>query len=270
MHHFKFDEAKILADAGVPVLLTGEKGSGKTTIAMQIAEELKLPFYSVSLTRQTTLSFLLGFMNVNGQYIPSLLRKAAEEGGMYLMDELDAGDPNVLLSLNTIENGYIAFPDQIVKLHKDFRWFATSNPQNEHHHYTGRAKLDAATLDRFDQIEIPRDDRLERTLVDADTLRHINAAREALKEVNATSTISMRDSLRYQKRKELKLLEGFIPRLFKENPLATEKYENLLKTMPKHTDQSDCVTIEDLIELASKQSDFGVSRPSRYETTTKE
>jgi len=262
MHHIKYDEAKTLIDAGIAVLLTGEKGSGKTTMAKQIAEELKLPFYSVSMTRQTTLSYLLGFMNVSGVYIPSLLRKAAEQGGMYLLDEMDAGDPNVLLALNTIENGFISFPDGLIDLHKDFRLVATANPQNEHAHYTGRAKLDAATLDRFDQILVQRDEQLEKTLVDSDTHRHITALREVLREVNSSVVVSMRDSMRFQQRKDLGLLDGFVHRIVGEdNELVVEKYEKFLETLPKYTDQSECQTLFDLAELVVKQSGVEVTLP---------
>lgn len=253
-HHIKYEEAKTLIKENIPVLLTGEKGSGKTTMAKQIAEELGLKFFSVSLTRQTTLSYLLGFMNVNGVYIPSLLRGAVEHGGMYLLDELDAGDPNVLLSLNTIENGFVSFPDGIIECHENFRLVATSNPQDEHSHYTGRAKLDGATLDRFDIIEVPRDEMLEKTLVDADTFRHVSALREVLREHNSSTIVSMRDSMRFQKRKELGLTEGFVHRLVGNNELVIEKYNKFLENMPKHTDQSECKTLEELVSLVSIQS----------------
>ena len=109
--HHKFGEVELLVNHAQPVMLTGEKGSGKTTIAMQVAEELDLTFYSMSMTRQTTLSHLLGYMSVDGTYIPSILHKAVNEGGIYLLDEIDAGDANVLLCLNTIENGYVASSD---------------------------------------------------------------------------------------------------------------------------------------------------------------
>lgn len=261
-HHIKYEEAKTLINGGIPVLLTGEKGSGKTTMAKQIAEDLELRFFSVSMTRQTTLSYLLGFMNVNGVYIPSLLRDAVEHGGMYLLDELDAGDPNVLLSLNTIENGYVSFPDKLVQCHKDFRLVATANPQDQHDHYTGRAKLDAATLDRFDEIKVPRDEMLEKTLVDSDTFRHISALREALREINSSIIVSMRDSKRYQKRKELGLLDGVIYKISGENNLVIEKYEELLKKMPKHADQAECRTFGDLVELMNIQA--GVNEPTVF------
>ncbi len=249
MKHNKFDEVLILANAGMPCLLTGEKGSGKTTVATQVADGLKIPFFSISMTRQTTLSHLLGFMSVNGTYVPSQMRGVAENGGMFLLDEIDAGDANVLLCLNTIENGFISFPDGIVKLHKDFRLMATANPQDEHEHYVGRSKLDAATLDRFDIIDLEHDAALEQTLVDSDVYQHIAAMRKVLKSQNSSTTVSMRDALRYQKRKELNLLDGFMFRISGKSEMVYEKYLIAVAKIPKYSNQSDCDTIDELFDL---------------------
>lgn len=248
--HSKFDEVYTLVNAGVAVLLTGERGSGKTTLAKHVTNKLKLPFYSLSMTRQTTLSHLMGFINVNGTYVPSHLRKAAESGGVFLLDELDASDPNVILSLNTIENGYLTFPDEMIELHKDFKLVATSNPQDNHKDYNGRSKLDASTLDRFDVINVERDDNLERLLIDFTTYSHISLIRKCLEEQNSSNYISMRDSLRFQKRKDLKLLDDYIIRLFKNNQIAYENYLKKVENIPEFSDISKCETLSDVWKFA--------------------
>jgi DNA polymerase III gamma/tau subunit len=254
MRHSKFGEVHTLVDAGFAVLLTGEKGSGKTTLAKQVAEELKLTFYSMSMTRQTTLSHLLGFMSVNGTYIPSVLYDAIENGGVFLLDEMDASDANVLLSLNTIENGYVSFPTGIMDCHEDFRLMATANPQDQHDFYTGRSKLDAATLDRFDVIDVERDNNLEKTLVDYHTFLHMELLREVLEANNSSTIVSMRDSMRYQVRKDLDLLEGVIFKLAGKSDLVFETYEERVKLLPKHADQSECKTLAELVDLVSLQA----------------
>lgn len=253
-YHSKFEELMTLTKAGIPTLLTGEKGSGKTTLVKQVAEEMGFKFFSLSMTRQTTLSHLLGFVSVNGEYVPSQLYDAIKNGGVFLLDEIDAADANVLLSLNTIENGFVSFPTGIMECHSDFRLMATANPQDQHEFYTGRAKLDAATLDRFDIVEIPRDEHLEKSLVDPETFRHIDLMRRVLRDVNSSIVVSMRDSMRYQQRKELGLLDGFLYRLTDKNDLVWEKYNTQLATLPKHSDQSECMTFKDLVDLANIQA----------------
>lgn len=263
--HSKHSEVFKLVNAGVSVLLTGERGSGKTTLAKMVTESLGFPYYSLSMTRQTTLSHLLGFMNVNGIYIQSQLRQAVETGGVFLMDEIDASDPNVILCLNTVENGYISFPDKIVELHSDFRLMATSNPQDKHREYSGRAKLDAATLDRFDIIDVEKDAMLEKSLVDFHTFSHIELVRKCLEEINSSTYISMRDTLRFQKRKDLGLLESFVDRLLAKDLLALEKYNSRKTDIPKVSNIEECVTLKDVWEhvagvkkAASDESAAGV------------
>jgi len=249
-NHHKYGEVKTLVDAGQPVLLTGEAGSGKTTVAKAVAKENDMRFRSMSMTRQTTLGHILGFMSVNGTYIKSVFRTCFEEGGMMLIDEIDAGDANVLLAFNTIENGYVTFPDALVECHPDFRLVATANPQDQHNFYTGRSKLDGSTLDRFDMIDIDRDNDLEKSLVDDDTHRRMQLLRKLMGDNNASKVVSMRDALRYQKRKELNLItENFMYRLAGQNELVLEQYIKELGAMPKHQDQSECKTYEDLVNL---------------------
>lgn len=254
-NHAKYDEVRTLVEANIAVLLTGEAGSGKTTLVKQIAEDMKLKFFTLSMTRQTTLSHLLGFMSVNGTYVPSRLRECVEFGGMMLLDEIDAGDPNVMLALNTIENGYVSFPDELVNCHPDFRLSATANPQDQHNFYTGRSKLDGATLDRFDVIDVDRDEVLEQTLVDDDTFMRMRLLRKIMAAHNAAKPISMRDSVRYQKRKDLNLLdEKFVLRLTGKSDLVMEQYMKEVKDIPKHQNQNQCNTLDELSDLLTARS----------------
>lgn len=247
--HFKFKEIFTLVNAGIATLLTGEKGCGKTTICAQLAKELDIPFYSLSMTRQTTLSHILGFININGDYVPSQLRKAADEGGLFLADEIDASDPNVILCLNTIENGYISFPDGVVQLHPDFRFVATANPQNKHNEYVGRAKLDASTLDRFDIVHIPLDTELEKSLVDTDTFNRVNFLRELLEKNHVTKiSVSMRDSLRYCKRKSLNIHEGYFENKLGDVPDVLEQYTERFKKPSTPKSSKGIKSFEDLVD----------------------
>ena len=149
-------------------LLVGSAGSGKTKAGQQVAEALKLDFYAISVGSQTSKSDILGYMDANGKYVQTEFRKAYEKGGVFLMDEIDAGNSNVLIVLNSaLANGLCAFPDKMVKKHKDFRFIGTANTYGNgaNRQYVGRNQLDSATLDRFTIIDWEIDETLEKNRI---------------------------------------------------------------------------------------------------------
>ncbi len=148
-------------------LMVGMAGTGKTHAGEQTASALGLDFYAMSVGAQTSKSDIIGYMAANGQYVTTHFRKAYEEGGVFLMDEIDAGNANVLIQINAaLSNGLCAFPDAMVKRHEDFVFIASANTfgNGANRQYVGRNQLDAATLDRFAVIEWFIDDELESQL----------------------------------------------------------------------------------------------------------
>ena len=136
--------------------------------AEQVAEALGLEHYTMSVGAQTSKSDIIGYMHASGGYVPTLFRKAYEEGGVFLMDEIDAGNANVLIQVNAaLSNGLCAFPDKMVKKHKDFIFIASANTfgNGANRMYVGRNQLDAATLDRFTTIVWNVDTKLESGMV---------------------------------------------------------------------------------------------------------
>lgn len=148
-------------------LMVGMAGTGKTHAGQQTSEALGLQFYSISVGAQTTKTDIMGYMDATGRYIRTLFREAYENGGVFLMDEIDAGNANVLITINAaLANGIAAFPDGMVKRHEDFVFIASANTfgNGANRQYVGRNQLDAATLDRFAIIEWLIDDDLEESL----------------------------------------------------------------------------------------------------------
>jgi MoxR-like ATPase len=252
MKHYKYDEVKTLIKNDINTLLVGESGSGKSTLLLQIAEDLDYTFSSITMTRQTTVSNLLGFMSVTGTYVPSLFREAVEKGHMFVLEEIDSTDPNTILCLNTLENGYIAFPDGIIEVHKDFRLCATANPFDEHKSYTGRSILDASTLDRFDIVSLGRDNNLEKHLVGDKVIAQVDVAREIINMNNSSVRVSMRDAIRYKKRLELDLGDNYIENILKSEDLIS-KYHNSLSNIPKLQEETN--TIDELWNAIQAQKD---------------
>lgn len=147
------------------VLLVGPTGCGKTHLSKQIADELNLPFYS---TNAITEEYkLLGYKDIQGVYNKTDFIRSIENGGVFLMDELDASIPEALLLINTaLANGYINTPNGRYDVHKDFKCIATANTiDGANNTYTGRNKLDAATINRFIIVETDYDKDLELKII---------------------------------------------------------------------------------------------------------
>lgn len=148
------------ASLGIPVAMKGPAGSGKTSAADAVARTLGLPMYIVPLGPQTSKSDLMGFINGAGAYVPSLLRLGYEGGGVILIDEMDAANAAVLTIINGLTaNGHGGFADKMVKRHKNTIFLAAMNTfgRGADSEYLGRAKLDAATLDRWVMLEWDHD-----------------------------------------------------------------------------------------------------------------
>jgi len=260
MHHSKYSYVKKVVESGMPVLLMGPAGSGKSTMAMQIAEDLSLPFSSVSCTKQMSVNALLGFISINGVYIPTQFRDAFENGKVFLLDEMDAADANVLLCLNTIENGFISFPDGIIQKHQNFRLIATANPSDAHSTYTGRSKLDFSTIDRYFHITLDRDPALELSLTSPSIVEHANIARDILKSHGVTSTITMRDAIRMHQLSQLGISDCiYHDVVFHKHADLYEQFNRTLtikaiETKKQSMAQSEATSVDELWEVIQRET----------------
>jgi hypothetical protein len=106
-------------------------------------------------------------MDAMQNYVRTVFRNAYENGGLFLLDEIDAGNSNVLIQLNAaLANNYMSFPDGMIRRHDNFRIVASANTfgLGASRQYVGRNQLDAATLDRFVVLSWDIDDNLEQSL----------------------------------------------------------------------------------------------------------
>jgi cobaltochelatase CobS len=165
VQHQRFDSLLSTISCRLNSWLVGPAGSGKTSAAKAAADALGLPFYALSVGPQTTQSQLTGYNNVsNGDYVSTQLRQAYEHGGVFLLDEVDAGSPAVLVTINALlANGHASFPDAVVERHPDFVLVAAANTigLGADRQYVGRQQVDAATLDRFVFLDWANDVALE-------------------------------------------------------------------------------------------------------------
>lgn len=184
---------------GLPVMLVGPAGSGKTTACQHVADAIGLAFFTNGAL--TGAHELTGYKDAAGQYHTTAFRQAFEHGGVYLMDELDRSDAAAVLALNSaLANGFMAFPDrpEPVKAHKDFVPLVAANTygRGADRLYVGANQLDAATLDRFATLAWDYDETLERSITGDDAwVSYVQAARKAASELKVRHVISPRASM---------------------------------------------------------------------------
>lgn len=157
VQHEVFDTVLKFVANNEPVFLTGAAGSGKNVICQQVATALGLKFYfSNAVTQEYKIT---GFTDAMGVYQETQFYKAFKDGGLFMLDEMDASIPEVLIILNAaIANRYFDFPAPIgyVEAHKDFRIISAGNTYGlgADYEYCGRNQLDMASLDRFALVRI--------------------------------------------------------------------------------------------------------------------
>lgn len=185
--HAQFEKVLKLAQARMNIFIYGPTGCGKSHMCKQLADALDLPFYFVSCTAGMGESTLGGRLLPIGKanqmtYVASEFINAYENGGVFLLDEMDAADANVLLLVNSaLANGRVAVtnrPDKpYAERHPDFICIAAANTvgTGADRMYSGRHKLDASTLDRFSigKVFMDYDPRVEEQLCPDEVLRNV-------------------------------------------------------------------------------------------------
>ncbi len=180
------------------VWIAGPTASGKTHSAQQAAKALDLAFYSQG---ACCMAFeVTGFVDGHGTYHETQFVKAFRDGGVILMDEIDAGDNPALLALNAaLANGFMTLPTgEQIKRHADFRCIGAANTfgHGATADYIGRCKIDAAFLSRFPvKLYWDYDKKLERAISgDADFAELVQDARRAAADAGLKVTIDPRQS----------------------------------------------------------------------------
>ena len=152
-----------LCEIRIPTLLVGPTQSGKSTLAESVSKILEIEYGGAApLTGGASPSWLLGRDTRNG-FLPAAFIQAYTEGKVFLLDEMDAADSNMLIVLNNaITNHHFDHPflGRLEK-HENFVLIAAANTwgPGATRDYAGRSKLDGATLERF---------RLGRVMLDYD------------------------------------------------------------------------------------------------------
>lgn len=210
--HTKFNTIMQTILMGRIPFLVGPAGSGKNVLCEQIAKALGVKFFIGNALSQ---EFKLGgFTDAQGHYQETAFYKAFTEGGLYMLDEVDASNPDVLIQLNAClsdKEHRFDFPAPIgnLKAHKDFKVICAGNTYGTgaNEEYVGRYQLDKATTDRFFVIDVDYDVRVEEKISHAnwDLINFIHGFRKVCRD-NAIHCI-----VSYRAIESITALEGKIP-----------------------------------------------------------
>ena len=204
LFHKDFDQLVQYAGAKIggyriPINLTGEAGVSKTHSCMQLAAKLEVPFFYIAGSRQLSKSDILGFKSPDGRNIDSQLGEAYGQACVFVLEEADAVDSNVMMNVNTaLSSGVGFFGGRMIERHPDFIFISTTNTYNNSDaKYNARQRHDASTMSRFSKLSWHHDPVLEAALIGNETLvEYIPRVRKELKDRDYD--LFMRDVLNFK------------------------------------------------------------------------
>ena len=147
-HHAEALALSVLYD--LPTLLIGETGTGKTSIVRLLAFKRQQGYTRINMHGYNTPDELIGSKSVkNGAtyYENGILTNAMLRGHIVVLDEINATPPDCTFIIHGLldDDKRVALPNgDVIRPHKDFRFYATMNPD-----YEGTRTLNRAFMDRF-------------------------------------------------------------------------------------------------------------------------
>jgi cobaltochelatase CobS len=149
---------------GDGMYLAGFMGAGKTTLPYQVANRLHWPTQSFTAHIRMEFDDLVGTWKMeNGSmsFMYGPLAIAMRDGHIFVLNEIDRGDPGQLAGLHDVLEGHpLVIPTnngEVIHAHPDFRFIATGNSVGTGDStglHQGVNQLDLAFMDRFRVVEV--------------------------------------------------------------------------------------------------------------------
>ncbi len=166
--NYDFDGIRLLQfltglTRGMNQWLFGHTGTGKTTFVEQVAARMGWPCIRINLDANLERADIVGHValhEVNGttvtRFEEGILPYAMQRPGILICDEVDAGRPDILFSLQkALESKGLTLTEdnhRIITPHPLFRFAATANTRgqgDEYGMYAGTRTMNASMIDRF-------------------------------------------------------------------------------------------------------------------------
>jgi len=148
------------------VYMYGVAGSGKTHTAIKVAETLDLDFYVETGLNIDNFRLFGGNSPIDGKYHETAFYKAFKNGGVFLLDEMDRAEPEILISFNTaIEQGKALFGSEMVERHENFVLIGAGNTRlngSENGYFANVQDHSVKSRSVFVQMELTDDAELQR------------------------------------------------------------------------------------------------------------
>jgi MoxR-like ATPase len=250
----------------LPVLLVGETGTGKTSLVREQAIKRKADWVRFNLTGETTVDEFVGKYELEGGktiWRDGILLQAMKKGKWLIVDEINVALPEILFVLHSLldDDKFVVVAShsgEVVKPHKDFRFFATMNPVDE---YAGTKELNKAFQSRFNvilQVNYPDSTTESRIVKDktgvtaelANKMADVAVAiRKAKKEEKVFYTCSTRDLLHWGSlSNDLDVHDAFIVSVLNktahDKEVVSKIYQDIFGRYVKLEDQSYTMSIE--------------------------
>jgi SpoVK/Ycf46/Vps4 family AAA+-type ATPase len=206
----EFEEILAWVANGNAVMLTGEAGTGKGTIARQVATAMGANFYEVNAVQN---SFdLTGFVDAQSFYVETSFYKACKDASegtptVFLFDEMDCSVPEVLKIFNDALSSYeFTFANgETLEFSENMHFICACNTfgTGADMKYVGN-QLDASTLDRFAMVHVDYDENIELAVTNDKELVHFI-------KVVRTATGGMNFVCSYRSEKRIASMKGVLP-----------------------------------------------------------
>lgn len=148
------EQVAVAVSYGMPVLLIGETGTGKTSLVRHLAFNTSNGFVRVNHNGGTSVEDIVGRWTIeNGdtKWVDGILIKAMKEGLWFLADEINAAGAEINFLYHSLldDDGRVILAEkgnEVVIPHPNFRFFGAMNPPTE---YAGTKELNKALMSRF-------------------------------------------------------------------------------------------------------------------------